>query len=162
MRKIGISMQLPDGKLPGFYAQIVKGLAEKVQLFDRDKELIILNNEAERDAALKLLAHYRVGSEELELVLLPPESEVSGLFEDYGFVSRMENRYLYSVRAAFFMFTNNDAPDAEPEQALLQMDEFLVARYPGETGTVYVTDKDSKELMGKIGAAYSCSVRFLE
>ena len=58
--KIGLLMDLPDNKVPGFYAQIVKALAGKVQLFDRDKEMLIVSDEEQKLAALAIMAHYKV------------------------------------------------------------------------------------------------------
>lgn len=159
-RKIGLDMQLPEGKLPGFYAQIVKGLADKVTLFDRDKELLVVNDDSECDAALGVLGHYKVPAERLELLLLPEGAQRRGLFADYGFTTRAERHYLYEHLVwPFALATPDRAAGAEPEQALLQMEEHLIVSYEeGDGRAVHVTDREFAELMERIARAYGCSV----
>jgi hypothetical protein len=160
--KIGIAMSMPEGKLPGFYAQIVKALANRAKLFDRDKELLVVSAADERDAVLDVMRQYKIDTEELELVLLPAEAAATPLFEDYGFATRSDNRYLYRDRAALFAL-RADAPDAEPAQALQQIEEYLIASIPSgaAAGTVYAVDRQHGELMQRIAKAYRCSVELL-
>ncbi len=63
-------MDLPEGKIPGFYAQIVKALAGKVDLFDRDKEMLIVSNEEQQLAALDVMAHFNIETTMMQLRLL--------------------------------------------------------------------------------------------
>jgi hypothetical protein len=159
--KIGIVMSMPEGKLPGFYAQIVKALANRTQLFDRDKELLVVSAAHERDAVLDVMRRYKVDTEEMELVLLPEEAALTPLFEDFGFSTRMGNRYLYRDRVALFTL-RPDAPGAEPAQALQQIGEYLIASIPSEAaaGTIYAVDRQHDELMQRIAKAYHCRVEF--
>ncbi|MBO9604944.1 MAG: hypothetical protein J7639_03290 [Paenibacillaceae bacterium] len=162
-RKIGLDMQLPEGKQPGFYAQIVKGLADKTTLFDRDKELLVVNDERECEAALEVLQHYKVPADRLELLLLPEGAQLYGLFADYGFASRTERHYLYEHLVwPFALVVPDRAASAEPKQALLQMEEHLIASYnKGNGQTALVTDREFTELMERIARAYGCSVATL-
>lgn len=154
-------MQLPEGKLPGFYAQIVKGIASKVQLFDRDKELLVLDNEKDKEAVASVLEHYATSYEELPLLLLPAGARLYPLFEDYGFTSRSERSFLYAEQASLFQLENN-SPEGEPAQALAQMEEHLLARceQPG-LGLVYAVDSQLVELMDGIAKAYGCKTIWL-
>ncbi|WP_409341279.1 hypothetical protein [Paenibacillus sp. MBLB4367] len=159
MNKIGLMMDMPDDKQPGFYAQIVKGLAGKAELFDRDKELLIVNDEAERDAVLEVLNHYKVQAEQMTLFLLPADAELYDTFSDYGFESRSENSYLYGKLVHLFSFDPHFGEGAEPAQALLQFDEHLIARFT-ESGTEYfAVDAQQIELMAGIAKAYKCSIK---
>jgi hypothetical protein len=185
--KIGLSMTMPEGKQPGFYAQIVKALAARVQLFDRDKDLLVVSAENERDAVLDVMRHYHVETEELALLLLPAGAALSLLFADYGFATRLDNRYLYSDLVTLFTL-HSAAPDAEPDLALQQLEEYAIAALPAgdhtatdsgagvvagssagvdvaantESGTVYAIDRQHDELAVRIAAAYRCRVVFVE
>jgi hypothetical protein len=160
MHKIALMLDMPEGKLPGFYAQIVKGLAQRVSLFDRDKELLILNTKQDRDAVLELLEHYRIPSEEMQLLLLPSDSDLYPSFSDYGFTSRAERNYLYEHLVGTFRFSEVQTAQAHPENALLQMEEHLIARYLEDNTPIYAVDRQFKELMERIAHAYGCSVVF--
>ncbi|KIL41730.1 hypothetical protein SD70_04995 [Gordoniibacillus kamchatkensis] len=164
--KIGVAMTLPEGKLPGFYAQIVKGLASRVQLFDRDKELLVVSTAEERDAVQDVLRQYKVANEELELVLLPAEAAATPLFDDYGFTTRSENRYLYRDQVLLFTL-HSDAPGGERDLALQQIGEFLIASAPAgpgevdESSAVLAVDRQHDELMQRIAKAYHCRVEWV-
>jgi hypothetical protein len=160
MYKIALILDLPEGKLPGFYAQIVKGLAQRVDLFDRDKELLVLNTLEERNAVLELLAHYHVPSEEMKLLLLPPDSLLYVVFTDYGFTSRAERNYLYDHLISIFSLIDTSNALAEPNQALLQMKEHLVAQFIDNDTVYYAVDRQFVELIVRIARAYHCTVSF--
>jgi hypothetical protein len=159
MIKYAVEMQLPQDKRPGFYAQIVKGIAEKTALWDRDKELLILNSEADRNAVVEVLEHYNVPCEFLELTLLPQSVELTPQFEDYGFSSRSEYHYAYSHLISIFQLIKGTAAESGPDQALLQMEEHVLARYHDEHGSKwYIVDNNFEELMEGIAKAYHCEV----
>jgi hypothetical protein len=162
MRKIALLLDLPEGKLPGFYAQIVKGLAQRTTLFDRDKELLVLNTSEDRDAVLELLHHYNVPSEEMLLLLLPPAANLFAVFSDYGFISRAERHYLYDHLVSIFCFTKPSAAHSEQQQALLQMQEHLIADFHLEDARYYAVDQHMSELMDRIAKAYHCSISFIQ
>ncbi|CAH1204498.1 hypothetical protein PAECIP111891_02520 [Paenibacillus allorhizoplanae] len=158
--KIGLMMDLPDGKIPGFYAQIVKALAGKVELFDRDKEMLIVSNEEQQRAALDVMAHFNIETSIMELRLLAEEAGLTDLFSDYGFTSRAEHNYLYDKIVIPFRFTAN-SPAAEVDQAVLQVEEHLIAQYKEGDHDVYVVDRQLEELMHGIAKAYRCSIEIL-
>jgi hypothetical protein len=161
MYKIALILDLPEGKLPGFYAQIVKGLAQRVNLFDRDKQLLVLSTIEERDIVLELLEHYHVPSEEIKLLLLPPDSLLYDEFADYGFTSRMERHYLYDHLISLFCFGDTSHSLTEPEQAILQIKEHLIAQFPCNNNKLYYAiDRQLDELIERIAHAYHCSVSF--
>lgn len=158
--KLALLMELPDGKVPGFYAQIVKALANKVQLFDRDKEMLIVATEEERQSILEIMDHYKVAVEPMELVLLPEDARLTDAFSDYGFSSRADNAYLYHNRVSFFRITAK-SPDSELKQALQQLEEHLIAVYTDQGETVYTVDKQLEELAQGIANAYRCEIFIL-
>jgi len=163
MIKFGIMMSLPDGKLPGFYAQIVKGLAAKVTLFDRDKEMLIVDTELDRDAVVELLIHYKVEYETMELTLLPEAAQVTGIFEDYGFTSRAGNSYLYNRLTLLFTFDDRIEGSGQTERhmAVLQLEEHVIAKFDVDGATLYAVDRQLDELIEGIAKAYRCNIRFL-
>ncbi|MFD0692772.1 hypothetical protein ACFQZT_01565 [Paenibacillus sp. GCM10027628] len=158
--KIGLLMDLPDNKIPGFYAQIVKALAGKVQLFDRDKEMLIVSDELQQKAVLEIMDHYKIESEIMPLRLLPDDAELTDLFSDYGFISRSDNPYLYEKLICSFRFTST-SDRAEMQQALLQMEEHIIARYNEQGREAYVTDRQLEELMHGIARAYKCQIEVI-
>lgn len=160
-RKIGLDMHLPDGKLPGFYAQIVKGIAERATLFDRYKELLVFDSEEAIPPVLELLAHYRVSSEHCELVLLPSDGLEQGeLYEDYAIVTRNENVFVDLALVALFSL-NAAKPDAEPAPALLQLKEHLIGSLTKNGLEIHLIDRQLSELAERIAKAYGCGVEWL-
>jgi len=158
--KWGVLIDLPDGKLPGFYAQIVKALAGKVNLFDRDKELLVLGSEDEQQTALDVMDDYKVPAEPLPLLLLPATAETTALFSDYGFESRLGHRYLYAGQVRVFRFAADVAAQAGP--AVMQMQEHLLARFPDKDGEMlYAVSRQLDALMSGIARAYRCDIVFV-
>jgi hypothetical protein len=162
MHKIALLLDMPEGKLPGFYAQIVKGLAQRVTLFDRDKELLVLNTAQDRDAVIELLEHYHVPSEEMQLLLLSSDSDLYASFTDYGFTSRAERHYLYDHLVSIFSFGELSLTQADPANALLQMREHLIAGFINDDVSYYAVDSQLNELMERIASAYRCSIIFMK
>lgn len=160
-RKIGLDIQLPDGKIPGFYAQIVKGIAERATLFDRYKELLIFDSDQDLSSVIKLLEHYRVPSERCDLLLLPLEGlEQGDLFADYAISTRNENNLIDLALTAVFTL-NALKPDAEPAPALMQLEEHLIGKILMDSVTLHLLDRQLTELAVKVAAAYGCQVEFL-
>ncbi|WP_079419989.1 hypothetical protein [Paenibacillus ferrarius] len=91
--KIGLLMDLPDDKLPGLFAQIDKALAGKADVFDRDKEMLIVSQEVQKLAALAVMTELNIQTDSMALRLLPSNAELTDLFSDYGFTSPLENNY---------------------------------------------------------------------
>ncbi|MDF2815048.1 MAG: hypothetical protein K0Q81_1248 [Paenibacillus sp.] len=160
MHKIAIEMHLPEGKRPGYYSQVVKALAD-VPLFDRDKETLIVSDESGREAVAQLMQHYKFEYEELDLLLLPDDAVTYAEYDDYGFESRSGNRYLYQHLISLFQFNRADE-HKELEQALLQMEEHLIAHFERNDAECYAVDQTFKPLMEGIAKAYSCSLIWLD
>lgn len=162
MKKYAVMMNMPEGKLPGFYAQIVKALANKVALFDRDKEILIVNTEAECELVIEVMDKYHIEYEPLVLLLLPDHALAAALqADDYGFTSRSEHTFLYEHLIGIFRFQDNQSPASEKSQALLQMEEHLIARYTEEGVDLYAVEKQLEPLIHGIAKAYKCEVEFV-
>lgn len=159
-KKIGLLMDLPDGKRPGYYAQIVKALAGTASLFDRDKEMLIVNTVEDVEAVNEVMSQYKVGTELMELILLPANAEVTPLWSDYGFTSRSERYYLYAKLISAFRFKT--APnDSDQQQAQVQMEEHLIARFRQDDDLIFLADKQLEQLMLGIAKAYKCEIEQL-
>jgi hypothetical protein len=158
--KIGLLMDVPDGKLVEFYAQIEKALAGKANLFDQDNEMLIVSTEAEKFTVIEVMAGLNVNTDQMDLLLLPPDAELTDLFSDYGFTSEGENNYLYEKLVVSFRFTE-DNKQADVDQASLQIEEHLLALYKDHTRDVYVVDRQLEELMQGIAKAYRCRIEVL-
>lgn len=153
-------MELPDGKLPGFYAQVIKALAAKAPLFDRDKELLIFSAQEEREAAYPIMEQYRIPYEAIDLLLLPAPVDAKPTLTDFGLISRSENVYVYHHSVCLFKL-QAEGPDSEPDQAAQQMDEHLLARYSQDGEIRFVAEAQSDELMIGIAKAFRCTVLFI-
>jgi hypothetical protein len=158
--KLALLMDLPDGKVPGFYAQIIKALANKVMLFDRDKEMLIVSSEEERQSALEVMEHYKVGVEPMELLLLPEDARLTDAFSDYGFISRSEHIYLYHKLVNCFHLFEKEL-GSERDQALQQLEEHLIAEFNHQGEHVYAVDKQFEELAQGIAKAYRCELQMI-
>ncbi|KPV61187.1 hypothetical protein QJ48_01270 [Paenibacillus sp. A3] len=162
--KYAAALELPEDKRAGYYAQIVKALAGKTALFDRDKELMIFSSPEELERLKPILEQYAIPSEELSVLLLPAPVTTYPAFGDYGFVSRLENVYLYAELVAVFRLRaaadKNDPLGRafEPQQAEAQLEEHLLAAWP-ETGggSAFAIEAQLAELAEGIARAY-CGV----
>jgi hypothetical protein len=161
VHKTGLDIQLPEGKLPGFYAQIIKGIAQSAPLFDRYKELLILESEETLPLAIKVLEHYRVPSIRCDLLLLPEAGvEKEELYEDYVIVTRSDNHYVDLALIAVFCL-HWAKPEAEPAPALLQLKEHLIGSINKvSAATLYLMDRQLMELAERIAKAYGCEVKW--
>lgn len=173
MLKYALAMDIPEGKRAGYYAQIVKALAERTALFDRDKELLIFSTPEEREAAGPVMTQYAVLAEPIDLLLLPACFQARPAFTDFGFVSRLEQQpYLYAGTVALFQLV--PAPSAarsfEPGSAAEQLDEHLLADWPAVSGSegadgrgrlTFAIEAQHDRLAEGIAAAYGCAVQWL-
>jgi hypothetical protein len=158
--KLALLMHLPEGKLPGFYAQIIKALADKVMIFDRDKEMLIVSTEEEREAVLEVMKRYKVVTEPMELLLLSEDATLTDAFSDYGFISRADNTYVYAKLICSFHLLSEE-PSSEREQALEQLDEHLIAQFTENGKPAYMVDNQLEELVQGIAQAYRCQISIL-
>ncbi|MEC0210631.1 hypothetical protein P4H70_16970 [Paenibacillus ehimensis] len=159
--KYAAALDMPDTRRAGYYAQIVKALAGKTALFDRDKELMIFSSREELEQLRPILEQYAIPSEELNVLLLPTPVTTYPAFGDYGFVSRLENVYLYADLVAVFRLraaadTNGPLGRAfEPRQAEAQLEEHLLAAWPEPGGgSAFVIEAQLAELAEGIARAY--------
>ncbi|MEF3310376.1 hypothetical protein PV433_15920 [Paenibacillus sp. GYB004] len=160
MRKYGVEVQLPKDTKPDEYAGFVQALANHVRLSDRDKELLIVDEQRECALLTELIEEYEFEYEPFELLKLPEKAEVTPLFEDYGFVSLSGGCYLYGHLCAVYRFAESDGL-AETAQAVAQMEEHLIARFPYEGSAHYAVDRSLNELMHGIAKAYGCRLQFV-
>ncbi|WP_426447747.1 hypothetical protein ACP26L_26105 [Paenibacillus sp. S-38] len=159
-----LHMDLPEDKRAGYYAQIVKGLAGRTRLLDREKETLIFASVQEREAAVPVMEQYKVPFELEDLLCLPSPLRLSPLFTDYGFVSRLEHAYLPSALPAVFRLEPDPGAGrpAEPRQAELQLQEHLLADWSGEYGEkAYAVQAHQAGLAGGIARAYGCRAVWL-
>ncbi len=159
--KYAAALDMPEDKRAGYYAQIVKALAGKTALFDRDKELLIFSSLEELERLRPILKQYAIPSEELGVLLLPAPVTTYPAFGDYGFVSRLDNVYLYADLVAVFRLraaADSHGPRLrvfEPRQAEAQLEEHLLAAWPQpEGGTAFAIEAQLAELAEGIARAY--------
>ncbi|MCC3372837.1 hypothetical protein [Cohnella sp. REN36] len=163
MRRLhGIEMRLPEGKLPGYYAQIVKGIAERTVLFDRRKELLVLDDPASVPGVTDLLAHYRVPADPVPLLLLPAAGVRPGPdYADYAIETSEGRVYLDLGQAALFRLARQ-GPAAEPAPALLQLDEHLIVSMAGDDGDEWhALPRPLTELADRVARIYGCEAVWL-
>jgi hypothetical protein len=162
IRLYGLDMHLPDGKLPGFYAQIVKGIAERATLSDRHKELLIFDSRADYPAVLELLRHYKVEAEPCDLLMADGEGIRRGdRFEDFAVESRSGHVYFDLAYTSVFRLTQ-ERPEAEPAPALLQLEEHIMAEIVEADFRWFVIERQLAELADRVAAAYRCGIAWLD
>lgn len=168
-QKYGLDMTLPEGKLPGFYAQIVKGIADKAPLFDRHKELLVFEEERFLPPVEQLLDHYKVSYAECQLLHISSGSEnlkKGPLYEDYAIETRSGNVFADdSIVAAFRL--HGKKPESEMAPALMQLEEHSIATIAADPNGAssgddwHLIDRQLRQLAEKIAAAYRCEVEWL-
>ncbi|WP_228728419.1 hypothetical protein [Brevibacillus composti] len=157
----GIEMQQAPGKLPGFYAQVIHKIGDHVNVYDRDEQLLIVENEQERDKLIEILEKASMLGEEFPLWLLPANAEMADL-DAVGFESQDGHLYVYADRVA--AFTLDPAIGAERDRwaALEQMKESILGRIPAAAAsdTWYLIDSEQDQLMLGIAKAYGVQLHF--
>ncbi|MDP5273134.1 hypothetical protein [Chengkuizengella axinellae] len=160
MIKYAVFMNLPEGKIPGYYAQVVKALANKANLFDRDKEVLIVHSEDELKPVIEVMEQFKIDYEIGKLWLLPESSKLSTHFSDFGFTSKFGNTYLYEHLSSIFYFTQIEASNLK--QALYQIEEHKLAEYSINDTSYYAVEKHLNELMERISKAYDGQIEFIQ
>ena len=150
----GVEMKPPKNKRPGFTAQLVKKTAELANVMDRDKQLVIISNQAEAEALKEFYQSKGVFEEFFTLVHLSKSTKQTGLFEDYGFVSQNQQFFLYKDMVSGF--TIKQGEENEIKMALLQFKEHLIAR----DHELYYIDRMHIELIEGIARAYNLELTF--
>ncbi|HZG55894.1 hypothetical protein [Paenibacillus sp.] len=161
MLKFGVLMDLPEGKRAGYYAQIVKALADAVEVFDRDKELIVVDDAEAARRTAEVLEKYRVGWEPMRLWLLPEGAALPASAAEYGFESKFGNAYLYADRVALFRVPNEQEAGAELAPALLQIEEFVLLVYVEGATKTYACEPHLRETVEGVARRYRVAVQFI-
>ncbi|PZD93908.1 hypothetical protein DNH61_20640 [Paenibacillus sambharensis] len=153
----GIEMALPEGKLPGFYAQIIKKLASSGGVADRDKNLLFVNPDR-MEAVMDVLQAYKAETEIGPWLLLGSADDgwtTGSLWTDYGVETRSGNLFAdLNLAAAVQLEDKGDA--AEARLAGIQLEEHAIATHPASR--TYVIDRQLLPLAERIGEAYRCLV----
>ncbi|MFS1513491.1 hypothetical protein VQL36_13765 [Chengkuizengella sp. SCS-71B] len=159
MIKHAVIMDLPEGKIPGYYAQVVKSLANKTNLFDRDKEVLIVNSKKELESVIEVMDHFKINYDTCTLFVLPEDAKLATHYSDYGFTSKFGNTYLYENLTSIFYFTQSQ--ETNTSQAIDQIEEHKLAEYSLGTLTYYAVEKHLEELIEGISKAYHCQIKFI-
>ncbi|MGE5703773.1 MAG: hypothetical protein ACM32O_14700 [Clostridia bacterium] len=158
----GMEMNVPAGKLPGFYAQLIHKIGDRVEVFDRDQTMFILDKPEQREILRSLLAPYNMVGEEYDLWLLSvpvPAEEIV----DYGFVSQAEHAYLFADTIDIFRFDSTKGSAEDRWAALQQMQEHIIISLPESVKeTLYLIDKNYTDLIGGIANAYAVGVDWIK
>lgn len=126
--------------------------------FDHDQDLLIFST-AEHSEAVRLELETQLldSLETLPLLLLPSTTDMRKEFTDYGFISHSNRIYGYADNIYLFTINSQDS-NAQPYQALEQMEEHLLASCSDNGLAIYATDHHSDELMLRIAHAYHCTI----
>lgn len=156
-----LAITMKEGMQPGYYAQIIKKLADTEALIDRDRTMLFIKPEG-RAAITAVLDHYGVTYEDgdwLHLGQIEDGWTPTRLWSDYGIETRSRALFLDLALAALVSF-ESDKPDAEPSQAEQQLEEHAIAILHPSTGgrPVFAIDRQLLELAQGIAKAYRCAV----
>ncbi|MDF2682803.1 MAG: hypothetical protein K0R47_3993 [Brevibacillus sp.] len=158
----GVEIQVPDGKLPGFYAQVIHKIGDHVNVFDRDKLLFIVESEDERDKLAAVLTKPNMLGDVFALLLLPATVQVEAL-DDVGFISQNGHHYLYADRVALFTFTESTGNEKDRWAAQEQLREHLLGLFPDASSSspVFIIDSSLSDLAEGIVRAYQHSIQWI-
>ncbi|MGG1661720.1 hypothetical protein [Brevibacillus sp. NRS-1366] len=158
----GVELLVPAGKLPGFYAQVIHKIGDHVNVFDRDKLLFIVENDAEREKLEAVLTKSSMLGDVFPLLLLPPTTEWEHL-DDLGFVSQNEHLYLYAERVSLFTVPPTSGSAQDRWAASEQWREHLLGSVPqtADESAIYIIDSSLAELAEGIARAYQITLTWL-
>ena len=151
-----IELHLPDDKLPGYYAQIIKGIADIVTLVDRHKTLLFVGLMSDADAIETFVARYKVHCERGIWLQLDETWWIDNrTFTDYGVITRQGNRFLDAALTILIAIDGID-PDSELTQAMQQAEEHMLASSHANGRQLLAVDRHQAELIEGIARAYHC------
>ncbi|GAA4715413.1 hypothetical protein [Brevibacillus fulvus] len=154
--RYGIEMQVPSGKLPGFYAQIIHQIGDRLTLFDRDQQLFIVTP-ADKEKLIAIFDKYKVTGEIFQLLVLPEQTVVHEL-ADYGFQTA-EHVYVYAERVAFFQISQQEGQPDDRWACEQQLQESFIVSLPEKNGmTLHGVAKNQADLVERTAAAYRVKV----
>ncbi|MGD8189994.1 hypothetical protein ACQCN2_08430 [Brevibacillus ginsengisoli] len=163
-----LEMDVPAGKLPGFYAQIIHKIGDQVQVYDRFDSTFILSSQDELEKLERILSQYNMTTDSSELYQLPTSLQVP-LLDDYGLKSIEGNTYLFAHLVSLFRLEpplpvdprkNDDPSDAWA--VIEQLQEHLIAKIPDPAGMIYVLDSTHQDLAEHIARKYNVPLQFIE
>ncbi|WP_400163166.1 hypothetical protein ACAF76_006775 [Brevibacillus sp. TJ4] len=158
----GVEMQVPTGKLPGFYAQVIHKIGDRVNVFDRDGMLFIVEEADASEELKQILGKAQMLGEEMTLLYIP-QGESLARVDDVGFVSQSGRTYLFAEQVALFA-VEQEAGDAQDRWAAReQLREHLIGEIAATDGSpaVMVLESSLIELAEGIAKAYHVSLRWL-
>lgn len=158
----GVEIQVPAGKLPGFYAQVIHKIGDNVNVFDRDGQLFIVETKEDRDKLEAILSRSGMLGDVFSLLLLPAEADVPDP-EDCGFVSQAEHVYLYADRVALFTVQEQVGTKQDQWAAQEQWNEHLLGKVPAASDhpAISIIDTNLAPLADRIAQAYRTEIRWL-
>ncbi|MBA2869902.1 hypothetical protein HNQ85_000160 [Anoxybacillus calidus] len=119
-------------------------------IVDKDGELLIF------ESSIQLLPSNIETYSLLEL----ENPERTDLFNDYGFISEQGRTYLYQETVIAFSIVEGDA--TEIAMALLQYEEYLIAKEHCNNEIIYFMDKTYEDLIKKVAAAYDINIHIFD
>jgi hypothetical protein len=157
----GVEMQVPAGKLPGFYAQVIHKIGDHVNVFDRDRLLFIVEQAEECEKLKEILDKAKMLGEQFDLLYIP-EAKIDNV-DDVGFVSQNERIYLYPEQVALFSLDEQTGDEQDRWAAREQLQEHLVGEIPAtdEQPSVMIVQSSLTELAEGIARAYRISLHWL-
>lgn len=161
-RMYGVELDVADGKMPGFYAQVVHKIGEAVRVLDRDQQLLIVASEEEQQTLLNILQARQMAGDPFELWLLPDSAANIDNITDYGFVSLSGHTYLFAHLVSFFRFAPQVGAAEDRWAATQQMNEYIITSWQ-KSGTerVYAAERNLRELLDGIARAYQVQLEWL-
>jgi hypothetical protein len=161
LRMYGVEMQVPGGKLPGFYAQVIHKIGDHVNVFDRDGQLLIVPDDEARAKLSEILGNANMLGDTFALYLLPDGAVVFHL-ADYGFRSQDGHTFLYADRVSLFHLDASTGSADNRWAALEQMKEHLAGKLETSNPPLYIADNNAKELIDGIARSYRIGVRWID
>jgi hypothetical protein len=159
MRTYAVIMQLPDGKMPGFYAQVIKALAGKAHVFDREKEILIVEHIDELLPVEQILDQYKIPYELVPLLHIPDNATLKAHYEDFGFTTKSGNTFLYEDPLILFSLEQTIQDSDDYTMALMQLEEHILASFKVESTVYYAAEKHLEDCFYGIAKAYQCTLR---
>lgn len=158
----GVELDVPAGKLPGFYAQVIHKIGDHVNVFDRDKLLFVVENDTEREKLEGVLTKSSMLGDVFPLLLLPSTTQLAHL-DDVGFISQNEHLYLYADRVSLFTIPPAIGSAQDRWAASEQWSEHVLGTVPqdGDEPELYIIDSSMEQLAEGIARAYQLTLTWL-
>jgi hypothetical protein len=159
MRKFAVIMQLPEGKLPGYYAQVIKALATKAHVYDRKKEILVIEKMNELSPIEQIMDQYNILYEVVPVLHIPNSAILTAHYEDFGFTTLSGNTFLFELSLIIFTLHHTQEDSDDYTMAISQLDEHIVASFNLENITYYIAEKHLQDCFYGIAKAYQCMIK---